>query len=112
MKPGGGGEPTGELAQAIDKDFGGAAKFKEAFQGPPPAVRQRLGLARRRQAASCRSPRPECRLDPLAHGKKALFTCDVWEHAYYLDYQNRRPDHVKDFLDQLINWDFAEKNLG
>ena len=49
---------------------------------------------------------------PLAHGETALLTCDVWEHAYYVDYQNRRPDHVKDWLEKLANWSFAEKNLG
>ncbi|MBC7908643.1 MAG: Fe-Mn family superoxide dismutase, partial [Rhodospirillaceae bacterium] len=49
---------------------------------------------------------------PLAHGQKALLTVDVWEHAYYLDYQNRRIDFVQAFIDNLINWEFVEKNLG
>jgi Fe-Mn family superoxide dismutase len=48
---------------------------------------------------------------PLAHGQKALFTVDVWEHAYYLDYQNRRPDFVQTVLDRLINWSFIAENL-
>jgi Fe-Mn family superoxide dismutase len=48
---------------------------------------------------------------PLAHGQKALLTVDVWEHAYYLDFQNRRPDFVQTFLDHLVNWDFVAKNL-
>ncbi|MDP1975467.1 MAG: Fe-Mn family superoxide dismutase, partial [Alphaproteobacteria bacterium] len=48
---------------------------------------------------------------PMAHGQKAILTCDVWEHAYYLDYQNRRADFVQVFLDQLINWEFAASNL-
>ena len=49
---------------------------------------------------------------PITHGQKALLTVDVWEHAYYLDFQNRRPDFVQTFLDQLVNWDFVAANLG
>ena len=53
-----------------------------------------------------------CAMTPLAQGQTALLTCDVWEHAYYLDYQNRRPDFVQTFMDKLINWEFVAKNLG
>ncbi len=51
-------------------------------------------------------------VNPLAEGQTALLTCDVWEHAYYLDYQNRRPDFVQTFLDHLVNWDFVTQNLS
>jgi Fe-Mn family superoxide dismutase len=51
-------------------------------------------------------------INPLADGQTALLTCDVWEHAYYLDYQNRRPDFVQTFIDHLINWDFVAQNLA
>ena len=49
---------------------------------------------------------------PLKHGQKALLTCDVWEHAYYIDFRNARPNYVDAFLKDLVNWDFAAKNLG
>ena len=49
---------------------------------------------------------------PLAHGERAILTVDVWEHAYYLDFQNRRPDFVQTFLDKLVNWGFAEANYA
>ena len=49
---------------------------------------------------------------PMVNGQKALLTVDVWEHAYYLDFQNRRPDFVQTFLDKLVNWDFVAENLA
>lgn len=112
MKPNGGGKPTGKLAEKIDSDLGGFDKFKEEFKNA--AVTQfgsgwawlvldgdKLKITKTANADL-----------PMAHGQKALLTVDVWEHAYYLDYQNRRPDFVQTVLDNLVNWDFVAQNLG
>jgi superoxide dismutase, Fe-Mn family len=112
MKPNGGGEPKGELLKQINASFGDVAQFKDAFKQA--AVTQfGSGWAWLVQNGSklevMKTPNAEL---PMTSGKKALLTIDVWEHAYYLDYQNRRPDFVSTFLDHLVNWEFAEKNLG
>ena len=112
MKPQGGGAPSGEIAAAITRDCGGLDKFKEQFKAA--AVGQ-FGsgwawlVADRGQLKIVPTPNE---VNPLAEGQTALLTCDVWEHAYYLDYQNRRPDFVQTFLDHLINWEFAAQNLA
>ena len=111
MKPGGGGAPSGEVAAAIDASFGSMDKFKEEFKN---ACVTQFGsgwgwlVADGGKVAVMKTPNAE---NPMAHGKTALLTCDVWEHAYYLDYQNRRPDFVQAFIDNLINWDFVAENL-
>lgn len=112
MKPGGGGNPSGDIAQAIDRDLGGLAKFKEDFKA---AAVSQFGsgwawlVASGGKVQITKTPNA---VDPLAEGQTALLTCDVWEHAYYLDYQNRRPDHLTAAIDQLLNWDYANENLG
>ena len=111
MKPGGGGKPTGELASMIDRDFGGYDKFREALSKA--AVTQfgsgwgwlvldgdKLSVMQTSNADL-----------PMKHGKKALLTIDVWEHAYYIDYRNLRPKFVETVIDNLLNWDFALANL-
>jgi len=111
LKPRGGGMPTGDLAGAIERDCGGLDKFREAFKAA--AVGQ-FGsgwawlVAERGRLKILATPNA---VNPLAEGQHALLCCDVWEHAYYLDFQNRRPDFVQTFLDHLINWDFAARNL-
>ncbi|MDP1840883.1 MAG: superoxide dismutase [Reyranella sp.] len=112
MKPAGGGAPTGELAHQINHDFGSVDKFKERFRQAAVgqfgsgwawlvADKGELKVVRTANAAT-----------PITQGQIPLLTCDVWEHAYYLDYQNRRPDFVHTFLEQLVNWDFAATNLA
>jgi Fe-Mn family superoxide dismutase len=112
MKPSGGGQPTGKLADKINSAFGSYDKFKEEFKNAA-ATQFGSGWAWLIQDGDTlkvtKTPNAE---NPLAHGQKALLTLDVWEHAYYLDYQNKRPDFIQTYLDQLVNWDFATQNLS
>jgi len=111
MAPKGGGAPKGEIAERIQHDFGGYEKFAEQFSAA--AVGQ-FGSGWAWLVLDGGKLKVEATANadmPLVHGKTALLTCDVWEHAYYLDFQNRRPDYVKTFLEHLVNWDFANANL-
>lgn len=111
MKPNGGGAPTGDIAKRIDKDFGSFDQFKEAFKQAG-ATQFGSGWAWLVLDGGVLKVTKTGNADlPMAHGQKALLTMDVWEHAYYLDYQNRRPDYIAIFLEKLVNWDFVEKNL-
>jgi superoxide dismutase, Fe-Mn family len=111
MKPNGGGAPTGALAAKIDADLGGLDKFKEAFKAAG-ATQFGSGWAwlvnDNGTLKVTKTPNAE---NPLVYGQTPLLTMDVWEHAYYLDFQNRRPDFISTYLDSLINWDFAAANL-
>ncbi len=111
MKPGGGGAPSGALAERIDATFGGLAAFVEQFKVAA-VGRFGSGWAWLVDDAGAlkivTTPNAEMPVPPV----KPLLTCDVWEHAYYLDFQNRRPDFVQAFCDSLVDWDFAARNLG
>jgi len=111
MKPGGGGAPTGKLAERIQVAFGGFEAFKTAFIDA--AMTQfGSGWAWLVQEGDALKVVKTSNADtPLAHKQTALLACDVWEHAYYLDYQNRRKDFVQAFLDHLANWEFAVSQL-
>ncbi|MBK7398906.1 MAG: superoxide dismutase [Fe] [Myxococcales bacterium] len=111
IKPNGGGEPTGDLKAAIERDFGSFASFREQFvkicvtqfgSGWGWLVEEggKLSLMQTSNADL-----------PMKHGQKALLTCDVWEHAYYIDYRNLRQKYVETYVDKLANWDFALANL-
>ncbi len=111
MKPGGGGQPTGRLMKLMEKSFGSFDEFKKSFVDT--AVAQfGSGWAWLVQDGNQLKIVKTSNADtPVAHGQTALLTCDVWEHAYYLDYQNRRKDFVQAFLDHLANWEFAASQL-
>ncbi|MBC7356680.1 MAG: superoxide dismutase [Desulfomicrobiaceae bacterium] len=112
MKPGGGGKPTGPIAERIERDLGGyeafAAAFKEAgltqFGSGWAWLVEKDGKLAIMKTANADTP--------IAHGIKPLLTVDVWEHAYYLDYQNRRGDYLADFIAKLIDWDFVNEQLA
>ena len=111
LKPAGGGKPTGELAAQIEKDFGSYEKFAEEFKNAG-VTQFGSGWAWLVADASGKlsvTKTPNAEL-PLVTGNTAILTCDVWEHAYYLDYQNRRPDFLTTFLEKLVNWEFAGSN--
>ncbi len=112
LKAGGGGAPTGELAERITKDFGSYDKFREEFKAAA-TTQFGSGWAWLVDDGSTlkiiKTPNAE---NPLAHGQKALLTLDVWEHAYYIDFKNARPAFIDNFLDKLVNWDFVAHNLA
>ncbi len=111
MKPSGGGKPTGRLLKLIEKSFGSFDEFQKTFVDS--AVAQfGSGWAWLVQDGDVLKVVKTANADtPVARGQTALLTCDVWEHAYYLDYQNRRKDFVQAFVDHLANWEFAASQL-
>jgi Fe-Mn family superoxide dismutase len=112
IKPGGGGTPSGALLEKINADFGSFDAFVEQFKAAG-ATQFGSGWAWLVLDGGTLKVTKTANADlPLAHGQKALLTMDVWEHAYYLDYQNRRPDYITTFLDKLVNWDFVATNLA
>lgn len=112
MKPGGGGTPSGDLAQKIESDLGGFDKFTEAFKNAG-ATQFGSGWAwlvlDNGTLKVTKTPNAD---NPVAHGQVPLLTMDVWEHAYYLDYQNSRPNYMDAFLKNVVNWDFVAQNLA
>jgi Fe-Mn family superoxide dismutase len=113
MKPNGGGDKIpAKLKAKIDSDLGGVAKMKEDFVQ---AGVTQFGsgwcwiAVQNGKLAVTKTPNGE---NPLVHGGTPILGCDVWEHSYYIDYRNRRPDYLKAFLDHLVNWDYVEELFG
>ncbi len=111
LSPNGGGEPAGKLAEAINKAFGSFSGFKEEFSQ---AATGRFGSG---WAWLVQDENGELKITstsnaetPMTEKQNALLTCDVWEHAYYIDYRNRRPDYVQAFW-ELVNWEFVSGNM-
>ncbi|MCB1556637.1 MAG: superoxide dismutase [Alphaproteobacteria bacterium] len=114
MKPQGGGTHLPEALQAkIDSDLGGYERFRAAFVD---ACVTQFGsgwgwLVKDDETGKLEIMKTPNADTPMVHGKTALLTCDVWEHAYYIDYRNARPKYVETFVNEMINWDFVAGNL-
>ena len=111
MKPGGGGKPGGALASAIDKSFGSLDKFKEEFKTKGVGQFGSGWVWLVKDGGELKVISTGNADTPLAKGQTAILTCDVWEHAYYVDYRNARPKYIEAWWN-LVNWDFANNNLA
>ncbi|MBL8842841.1 MAG: superoxide dismutase [Planctomycetes bacterium] len=112
LTPGGGGKPEGELLAKLEASFGSFDKWKEEFAA---AAKTQFGSGWAwlvQDGAALKVVKTANAETPLTKGMKPLLTLDVWEHAYYLDWQNRRPDYVAAAIDKLLNWKFAAANLA
>lgn len=113
MRPGGGGQPTGRVADLIGQAFGGYDGFRKEFHN---AGMTQFGSGWAWLVYDGKGVKvmktPNAELPLTTEGLKPLLVSDVWEHAYYLDYQNRRADYLNAWLDKLVNWEFANENLG
>ena len=108
----GGGEPTGAIADAINASFGSFESFKKEFVAGGVGQFGSGWVWLVADGDTLKITKSANAETPLTDGLKPLLVCDVWEHAYYLDFQNRRPDFLTSFIDNLANWDFANQNLG
>ena len=112
MTPNGGGKPTGAVADKIDSDLGGYDAFVEAFKQ---AATTQFGSGWAWLVIDTDGKLKVTNTSngdtPVAYGQKPLIGLDVWEHAYYLDYQNVRPNYITNFLEHLVNWDYVNSQL-
>jgi len=112
LRPKGGGEPPSMLKQKIEAAFGSVDACKKELSAAALAQFGSGWAWLVADAGKLKIVKTADAETPITHGVKPLLTVDVWEHAYYLDYQNKRADYVNAVLDKLINWEFAERNLG
>ena len=112
MSPNGGGTPSGKLAEAIDSSFGSFDKFKEEFtQKAATLFGSGWTWLAKKDDGSLVIMNGQNAETPLRTGETPVLTCDVWEHAYYIDYRNAKPKYIEAFW-ELVNWDFAAKQFG
>lgn len=112
LKPNGGGQPSGALADAINAKFGSFDEFKKQFsQNAITTFGSGWGWLVKNSDGSIELSSTSNAGTPMTSGKTALLTCDVWEHAYYIDYRNARPNFLEAFWN-LVNWDFVTKNFS
>ena len=112
MKKDGGGSPSGELAEKINASFGSLDEFKKQFKeagGTQFGSGYAWLVVDNGNLKVVKTPNAA---NPITSGQTPLLTADVWEHAYYLDYQNRRPDYLQTFLDSLINWEYVAEQYA
>lgn len=112
ISPNGGGQPTGSVADAINASFGSYENFKAQFVGAGVGQFGSGWVWLAAEGETLKIVKTANADTPLTEGLRPILVCDVWEHAYYLDFQNRRPDFLSSFLDNLVNWEFANQNLA
>jgi Fe-Mn family superoxide dismutase len=110
MKPGGGGKPSGKLLRAMERSFGTYEGFVKAFKKEAGHFGSGWAwlIEKNGRLEAISTPNADT---PIAHGVNPIMTCDLWEHAYYLDYQNKRGAYVDAFLNHLVDWDFVQGNM-
>jgi Fe-Mn family superoxide dismutase len=111
MSPDGGGKPGGRLARKIEEDFGDFDSFASELKQ---AATSQFGSGWAwvvHDGGKLKVVKTANADTPIAHGMTPLLTIDVWEHAYYLDYQNRRPDYAQALIERLLDWEFAQQNM-
>jgi Fe-Mn family superoxide dismutase len=112
LSPGGGGEPSGEVKAALEQAFGSVDAFKQTFTDKAKTLFGSGWTWLAKGPDGLEIVQTKDADLPLKHGKAAILTLDVWEHAYYLDYQNARPAYIETWLEHLVNWEFAAANLA